>query len=427
MKMKKFFPLLFLPLLFSCGETGTNKPATDTTSTTDNSFREEVLQLKHVGLLKSIPENNVDSLIKFYSLDSMNGLKEFLVKSGDMLKINADLNGGSPLDVYKNIFDTIAAHYPDLAASDFACKFLPNEPGGKDSGYVGIRCIINGHPYEKNMYYQPDWPVDEYLYKIFNSYLADISATDRLYLVQFNCKYCNLDNDYLGTLDVSRFGLMRLKKPIADSILYLEDLAMEPDDEFSIFTSAQTQQALQSLETTGLISKEMTQWNELKKQEVNGGFLYSMEDFYDFYDTLFCSASFDTLNDFNPYSDLLSNMAKVSRGKFNPQGISDQHATPVLHTLRFTLKGKVYEKDFEQHSELLDPSIIDEVNTALTKQKAGGKFYSVYSRESLTVLVFLTDAQLAQVKSSKFFPDLEEGAPQRLKIRFAQLPASVAM
>ncbi|MBI3511949.1 MAG: hypothetical protein HY064_14920 [Bacteroidetes bacterium] len=421
-----FFHLIFIAavsfLVFSC--TSGNDNNANTTVNGPDEFRENVLKLRRAGLLDQLSDRQLDSLITIFRNDSLNGMKEILVRSGKMLKINSSLNGKAPHEIYATIFDTLAKHFPQLKADEMHCTYVPTSAEKKDTNWVLLHARFGIHSYDKNMYYLRRWPIDELMYKLFNTYLADIHSDERLYLSQFFCKDCNKKDDYMGKLDVSNFGLMLLKKNQADSILAITDLAIEPMNEFAIYTTQQTSDALASFERSGLAGKEMEDWYQQKKEDVIRGTLYSQEDLFDFLDTLFCTVSFDTINDYNPYEDILRHMVKISKGNFAPTGISDQHANPSTHTVRFTLGGKVYETDADQHLGMIWPGIIDEVNSALGEQKVKGKFYSVFVREKVTIVVFIPDENIDQAKKSGFFDELEEGTPKTIKATYDVLPAS---
>lgn len=419
--MKKFLPLLiFLSLLFSCD---IPKPKENESTTTD-PFRENVLKLRKAGLLNSLSDHVLDSLIGVYRTDSLNGLKNILVMGGDMLKLDLQLHQQSALDAYSRICKTIGEKYPDLRNDSLKCAFIPDEPGGKDTGWVFMRQRIGNDVYTRKLYYFQDWPIDETFCKIYNSRLAAMKKDYRIYLVTFMCTDCiNPIMDSKIKEDIGTMGLLQLTKPQADVLSEIQGLSIDPENEFDAFSPADIAAKIKQFESTGILIKNDSAWWRERKGEMYDNTVYGMEDFYDFLDTLFCTASFDTLNDYNPYEEIFKSLEGISRGKFKPGAIADEIQTPYMRTVRFTLKGKVYERDAEEKGGILFPGIIDDINAALEEQKIGGAFYTVLSRDNVLLLVYLDDANVEKAKASGFFSEFVKGVPQQLKDRYTNSPA----
>jgi hypothetical protein len=140
-------------------------------------------------------------------------------------------------------------------------------------------------------------------------------------------------------------------------------------------------------------------------------------------DVFFARLMFDTLNIYNPYEEILMSMSDASRGAFEPSGTSDEAiGQSNMHTVRFTLKGKVYERELAAQNGIVSPYIFDMVNEALAEQKTGGAFYSVLTREDVVLAVYLKDSEVDKVVQSGFFTSIEKGAPSELQIIYGAGP-----
>ncbi len=420
--MNRFLLLLLFPLLsVGCGPSR-NTDTTDEIPKYD-PFRENVLAMRRTGLLKNVPDKELDSLINVYRKDSLNGLEELLSASGDLLEIRAELNGRTVDQVYRQVCDTIGMRWPDLKCDEVQTAFLPNFPGGNDSGWTLLRVRFGETWYERRLYYFRDWPIDELLYYLFNTRMADLGMNERLALIQFACSDCpKTESDFMGNTDTRRFGYLRVNKTQQDTLLAIRPLRIDPEDNFSIFTTAQIKTTVEQFEATGLVGSKDEGWYKLVRQEILRSSIHGKEHFYDMLDTLFCTVSFDTINPYDPYGEMLQKLSKASRGNFTPGAISDEEVNPVTRTVRFSLGSKVYERDAEQHGGLLSPEIIDDVNKALEEQKAGGAFYTVLSRDKVCILVYIEDKNVEKAKSSGLFTEFTKGAPERLKELYRTSP-----
>ncbi len=414
--------IFFLPFfILSCG-TPTNNEKINSVTHID-PFREVVLKMRSVGLIKNISDTKLDSLISIYKTDSVNGLKELLVASGDLLKIHVRLNGRKLEQVYQNICDTIGAKYPQLKCDEVQTSIIPSAAGLKDTDCVLIRFRFGNTWYERQLYYSKNWEVDDFVYRLFNRMLADSGNKLRLHLVKFTCTDCAKKQDrYMGSTDVSKYGYIMLNKMQEDSLLTIDGLQMEPEHEFSLFTSQEVDAQLKKFEATGLVQSIGEKWYSKVKMDIHQSSIYNMQNMYEYMDTLFAQAQFDTMNDYNPYQEILQNLSRVSRGKFIPDQILDDITTSSSHKVRFTFKGDGYEFDAEQKSGLYFTGIIDDVNKALDDQKVKGAFYTVNTRDQMCTLIYIDDDKIEKVKASGFFPEINKGLPKEMKDRYAMAP-----
>lgn len=417
--------LLFPAVLFvSCGD-DTNIGNGDSNTVAERDFfREGVDKLKRNGFLKNYSGASLDSLVEVHRKDSVNGMKYMLAASGDLLHIDLNCDNRTPMQVYEDAIDTIGKTYTDLKATAIKQKYLPNFPGDKDTGWVLLEQQLGGKWYSRKLYYfDEDWPVDNFMYCAYNTYLADHNKDTRLYLAQFftNERDTGMVDDFLGDLDVERMGLMRLTVAQADTLLSIPELALEPQPEFDVYTSARVDEELQKLWSTGLFSNE--KWFDTIAGDVRWNSIYRQQDIIDFYDEYFSTLLFDTLNPFNPYEDMLNSLSAKSRGYFKPSGVGDEAlGESGVHAVRFTLNGKVYEKEFATQNGIQSPYMLDLVNDALAEQGAEGAFYSVSLFNQVAIAIFIEDDKIEEVNKAGFFKSIEKGAPSELKIIYGDPP-----
>jgi len=426
--MKTIYLLLLSSafLFTSCGDDKPKGNADSVVAVNHDYFKEGVQKLRRNGFLKSYSDKTLDSLTEVYRKDSLNGMKRLLAASGELMYIDISLNDRAPHEIYQSISDTISNRYADLKSTDMKHQYLPEMPGDKDTGWVVIDQKLGDTWYSRKLYYFNDWPVDNFIYRMYNTKLADIAAPTRFYLVEFFIEKDTAQrDDFMGNLDINHMGLIRLSQSQADTLLSIPELAIDPQDEFTVFSTKTVNEELAKFEATGLIGPQDMKWFESVKTDISRNSIYSQEDILDFVDTFFCTLMFDTLNDYNPYEELITSMSMVSRGHFEPSGMSDEQVGQTnMRTFRFTFNGQVYEREMAQQNSIMCPFVIDMVNDALTEQKAGGAFYSVLTRDDVIVAVYIEDAKIDQVKQSGFFKTIEKGPSTELQIIFGQAPAA---
>lgn len=415
--MKHFYrAAAFLLLLFSCGN-----PADKTTETANADFKMYVQQLRRAGLLKNIPPAKLDSLIQKYS-PAENGLKDLLAANGDLLKINVARNGRTLDEMYRKIADTIGMKYPQLKYDEVATEIIPHNPGGHDTDWVVVKMRFGQTWYERRLYYLRKWEIDDFIYRIYNRKLADEGKEERLHLVEYTCDSCaKKQDDFMGNTDVTRYGYIMLNKAQEDSLLQIPPLDMEAENEFDIYTTAQMEDELKKFEASGLAEATGETWYAQTKKTVMREAMYSKLDAYAFFDTLIATVSFDTINPFNPYQEILGSLMRISRGKFDITQINDEEENSTTHKVEFAYQGDVYSFKAERHGACLFPGILDNVNKALADQKAGGAFYTIYTDESQCMLIYLEDSQVEKVKASGFFGELQKGPSKELKDRWGSI------
>ena len=112
----------------------------------------------------------------------------------------------------------------------------------------------------------------------------------------------------------------------------------------------------------------------------------------------------------DPYAELLKEFSKISHGSFNPINISDNFSRPINDkvTVKFTLNGRNYSRDFQVQDDWIDASFIDFVKKAGTEIKLVGQFYELYEGGQGANIIFLTPEQYDFLKKNKLLVFAED-------------------
>jgi hypothetical protein len=427
--MKKYYLLVLISisslLITSCGDDKKNNNGDSVVTVVSDPFRDGVMKLRRNGFLKKYSDKQIDSLVELYKKDRMNGMADLMVASGDLLHLDLSLEGRAPHELYPIINDSIGNRYPDLRATEIKSTYVTEKREDKslDTLWIVTSQKFGKTVYERQLYCYSDWPVDEFYYRLYNTMMADSGMDTRLYLVNFYCDTCRAfgDDDFLGNLDYERMGLLRLTKQQADTLLSIQQLMLEPEKEFDIYTTKKVDEELTKLSKSGIFGQGTEKLFDKIVEDVKQTSIYSQEQILDFADTFFCHISLDTLNDFNPFEDAINAMAEVSRGNFKPRFVSDERiGNTNLHNVSFTFNGSNYDKTLELQNGLVSPYIVDFVNLALKEQGVKGSFYTVSTSDNVMITVYIDDEITEQAKGCGFFPIFDQGGASELKILFDQ-------
>ncbi|MGL4598315.1 MAG: hypothetical protein ACRCYO_12335 [Bacteroidia bacterium] len=413
-----FFTAFLLLALISCGDPRQRK----TKEEKKLDARTEKLHFyQRLGLCGNYSIAQVDSLAATCNDDPRNQMRKLLVKTGAILEIDLSLEKRSCFDTYRNAFKVIGEKWPDLKCDSITLSYIYDTDNKKDTDAVLVNVQLGNESISRQLYWFRGWEMDETFCKLFNTILTERNSPERLHLVTFECDSCSKSAISVSSdQDITRMGIMRLNKQLADSILPDPELHIDPMDEFSILTRVQAETYLSQLLNSGLIEKtDSAKFNEIRTS-VRFTSVYGYEGFFEFSDSLFVRLLFDTLNDINPYEEILHNLEKASRGRFITDGFSDERINTTSSNVRFTLHGKTYERTFEMRNGLVSPEIINWVNEALVDQKVDGAFYTIFTREKIAMVTFIKNDKAEQAKASGFFPIVVKGAPDQLIIPYKQ-------
>lgn len=405
------FILLFPAALFiaSCSQ----QPAKEKTrSPREAELHAAAQQLRTGGILVVKNDAALDSLEKVsLAADSLNALQELLVRAGALLEIKL---GGDTLmnaaQLYTPEFEKLARRWPDLKAENVSGEFLPSEPGEKDTAYALARFTAAGRTYERRHDWYKDDVTDLLFYRTFNKLLADRVDSTRLFMVPYLCRDCKKSIDQREIqVDLRRFGLLRLTRVQANVALAVDDLMMEDLNEFEVYTTAQTEEALNRFAATGLLAATDSAWWRDARAAVRQTTIYAQENIFDEFARFFAIADFRSLNDYYPYGDVLLNLASVSGNLLDPTKLADEQVSPSTHVIRYQIGNQLYEKAYQQYDSIWSPELITDINTALSEQKKGAAFYTVLHKEGTLQLVLVPDAVAEKAKQSGFFTLFERG------------------
>lgn len=415
-----FYFILFILTLSACSDP--NVKSTQT-ATKDDHFHQLVMKLREAGLLQKIKTDRaLDSLETISRADSINGIRKMLVLAGDMLELQ--FNGDStqnPVQLYEPLVRQVSKRWPDLSFDSLSGTFLPYEAGGTDTGWALVRMRADGRLYERRHYWYYDDLIDYLFYRTYNKLLADRGdSSQRLYMVSYLCTDCyDIMNDSKIKTDLKHIGLLRLTREQAMKIKPLSnELLIDNTDEFKVFSTAQTEEAIKKLEATGIQS-------EIKPKQLNNLLLsirqtsiYSIEDILNEFEDYFCIIDYATVNDYDPYSEMLTRMSKISKGMLPENLIADAEVSKTIHSVRYTVKKKVFERDYEKRDSIWSPYILDDVNKALDEMKTGYAFYTVFSEDNRAQLAFLPDNKAEKAKNAGFFKEFYKGSSPIIQQRY---------
>ncbi|MCA6365404.1 MAG: hypothetical protein IM638_20400 [Bacteroidetes bacterium] len=414
MRIKPYtlFILLFPAALFMASCSQQPEKEKTTRSPREADLHTAALQLRTGGILVVKNDAALDSLEKVsLAADSLNALQELLLRAGALLEIKL---GGDTLmnaaQLYTPEFEKLARRWPDLKAENVSGEFLPSEPGEKDTAYALARFTTGGITYERRHDWYKDDVTDLLFYRTFNKLLADRADSTRLFMVPYLCRDCKKTIDQREIqVDLRRFGLLRLTQAQARAALAVDELMLEDLNEFDVYTTAKTEDALNRFAATGLLTAKDSAWWRDARAAVRQTSVYAQENIFDEFARFFAIADFRSLNDYYPYGDVLLNLASVSGNLLDPSKLADEQVSPSTHVVRYQIGNQLYEKAYQQYDSIWSPELITDINTALSEQKKGAAFYSVLHKEGTLQLVLVPDAVAEKAKQSGFFSLFERG------------------
>lgn len=403
-----------LLLLAGCPGKPVQKPLQNTRL---SELHAAVLQIRSAGLLAGWTDARLDSLEKVsLGADSLNALQELLVRSGEMLDIR--LGGDSTqsaVELYTPEFEKVARRWPDLKADSISGEFLPSDPESNDTGMALVRFRADNRTYERRHYWMSDDVTDYLFYRTFNKLLADRGENTRLFMVQYLCRNCkNIFDDREIQPDIKHIGLLRLTEEQGKAIHLVEELLIDDVNEFTVYTTAKTEQVLAQFAQTGLLTATDSAWWREAKAAVRQTTIYSTENILDEFSKFFAIVDFRTFNDLDPYGEMLSRIAEVSGGMLDASTIADERVSSATHVVRYSIGNKLYEKAYAQNDSIWSPEMITDFNSALDEQKKGAALYTVFAKGKTLQFAMIRDNAVEQAKASGFFPMLVRGVPAEL-------------
>ncbi|MGL5888464.1 MAG: hypothetical protein ACRC3B_01185 [Bacteroidia bacterium] len=394
------------------------KPATKTPENTRLvELHAAVLQVRSAGLLAGWTDARLDSLEKVsLGADSLNALQDLLVRADEMLDIR--LGGDTDMtavQLYTPEFEKITKRWPDLKADSISGQFLPSDPESNDTGIALVRFRADNRTYERRHYWMSDDVTDYLYYRTFNKLLADRGEKTRLFMVQYLCRNCkNIFDDREIQPDIKHIGLLRLTEEQGKAIQLVKELLMDEVNEFTVYTSEKTEQVLAQFAQSGLLTPADSAWWREAKAAVRQTTIYSTENILDEFSKFFAIADFQSLNDLDPYGEMLGRIAEASGGMLDAGTIADERVSSATHVVRFSIGNKLYEKAYAQNDSIWSPEIITDFNNALDEQKKGAALYTVFAKGKTLQFAMIRNNAVEQAKASGFFPMLVRGVPAEI-------------
>jgi hypothetical protein len=419
--MIRFFNCIIIVSLFSgCINPKAGDKKKNTDSSHSDRIHQQILRLREIGLLPKIKNDvQLDSLEKICKSDTLNGILKMLTLGGNMLELQfAGNTKQDPVQLYEPLLQKVAAFWPDLKVDSLSGDFLSYELGSTDTGWALIRMHVDGRQYERRNYWYSDDPIDYLFYRTYNKLLADRKDTiERLFLVTYRCADCYDAMDNKQEVDLKHIGLLRMTREQAQKVKELNKVILIDDvDEFAVFSTAETEDVLQKLHASGIREQADREQFDYICSSIRQNTIYEMEDILNEFGDYFCIIDYTTANDYDPFgSDMLARMAKISGGIIPLRSIVDQGVSRTTHTVRYSIKGRLFEKDYDKHDSIWSPYLIDDVNSALEATKVGYSFYTIFSKGSRSQLIFFADAQIERAKNSGFFKEFYKGSSPEIR------------
>ncbi|WP_433763477.1 hypothetical protein [Flavobacterium ginsenosidimutans] len=305
-----------------------------------------------------------------------------------------------------------ASVLPILAFTDFEYKIVldPEMSAYGDNYY---NCIVslksNGKVYKQKSGFYPssknDYSVGEIeiqnYYQIFNKILIDLHAPYRVHGVPV----------FGDNSSVNQIGIMVLteeqEKKLNKYVTYLsasyEDFRDKP-------TSQEIENAIEEYAKIGLFLN-------LAADEINKGRELATElemmnynDVLSAFPNMIYSFDIEFGNLKDPYAELVREFSKISHNEFNPMAISNNFAGQRRKTtLNFKIENKSYSKKLKVDGNWIDTNFFDFIQSVVKENNYKGQFYSLYTGDQLTKVVYLTNTQYDYIRANKLllFADQE--------------------
>jgi|GEM_PF-7113457 len=391
-----------------------------------DDFSEAVRALKSAALLDTADEKKFEALLDSSRRDTVNPVPALLKASGKMFVVDLATDGpGELYRKYKNLYEQVTAFFPALRGDSSGVAFtVIEDEESKRSDTLGCEIEIYSQgkryfrslgegtlPYNKNFEDTAYTRLDPDFWKVFNTRLAAEKNPWRLFRIPFRYIF---DRDE-QTRPVYRedpvlFGLLLLSEEQYEKLYAVPALSL--GNEFDLLSPAETEALLGKLLATGLCGAPDSSTKELMLESLQGNSLYSKLDLYDFCDSIFCTVSFDTLNDVDPYSTMLQVMSAVSKRNFEPFNVleipNEQDSSVYVE---FRLGENKYNYTYRRRNGLLDLNAFENINIALAKENAPGRFYVVGNTDYSVVAACIDQQKLEQAKTAGLFDQLSEKVP----------------
>lgn len=424
MHRTNFFPaLLALLLLFAACNGRSGKPLTPA----QQEFENALAAMKKAGLVDTVNAATYQALADKCRADSVNGIALLLEASGKCVTLDMRLAGtGKMTDAYTAQHQLITSKFPELKCDGFEMQYSFADTTNKDTIFVRLKITRQQQTYERELGlgYVPyarnvmdtaaSKRLDPDSWKVYNRLLVETGSTKRLFAVPLRFNYeddpkapARLREDpekmMLVLLDETQYNLLQ---PIA---------SLEWNyNEFDLVSFSGCDAWLAKLQQCGLFTTDSL-YTADKKRELHANSLYSKQDFYDFFDTLFTTVSFDTLNDIDPFTTMYQNLNTISSGKLK-MNVADEVANAGLRifSVQLQIGDTTFSRVYQQSNGMHDPNALEDVNILIRSlgREQEGLFYVVANTDDAVTVVYAPPALEAKIKASQLFDQFSEKVPE---------------
>lgn len=424
MRRTNCFPaLLALLLLFAACNGRNGKPLTPA----QQEFENALTAMKKAGLVDTVNAAAYNAMVDKCRADSVNGIALLLEASGKSITLDMRVAGtGKMTAAYTAQHQLITAKFPELKCDGFDMQYSIADTTNKDT--IAVRLMITRQqqtyerdlglgyvPYARNvMDTATSKRLDPDFWKVYNRLLVETGSNKRLFAVPYRYNYeddpkapARLREDpekmMLVLLDESQYNLLQ---PIAS-------LEWEYN-EFDLVSFSGCDVWLARLQQSGLFTTDSF-YTADKKRELHANSLYSKQDFFDFFDTLFATVSLDTLNDIDPFSTMYQNLNTISHNKLQLAAAQEEANTGLrMFNVRLQIGDTSVPRVYQQSNGMHDPNALEDVNLMIRelKREQEGLFYIVANTENTVTVVYAPPALEAKIKASQLFDQFSEKVPE---------------
>lgn len=415
--------LLVMLLLFAACNGRNGKPLTPA----QQEFENALAAMKKAGLVDTVNAATYTALVDKCRADSVNGIALLLEASGKSITLDMRLAGtGKMTAAYTAQHQLITSKFPEIKCDAIDLQYSIMDTTSRDTFAVMLKITkqqqtverdlgLGYLPYARNvMDSAASKRLDPDFWKVYNRLLVETGSTKRLFAVPFRYNYeddpkapARLREDpeklLLVLLDESQYNLLQ---PVN---------ALEWDyNEFDLVSFSSCDAWLGKLQQCGLFTTDSF-YTAGKKRELHANSLYSKQDFYDFFDTLFTTVSFDTLNDIDPFTTMYQNLNTISSGKLKLAAAEEvANAGLRIFSMRLQIGDTVLNRVYQQSNGMHDPNALEDVNIIIRAlgREQEGLFYIVANTDNTVTVVYAPPALEAKIKASQLFDQFSEKVPE---------------
>lgn len=414
--------LVALLLLFAACNGRNGKPLTPA----QQEFENALAAMKKAGLVDTVNAATFGLLVDSSRNDSINGIVKLFEASGKSVTLDMRLaSTGQMTKTYTALHQQITAKFPEVRCDAFGMHYGIADTTSNDTIFVSLEIKRQQQQYERDlgMGYLPyarnvmdsasSKRLDPDFWKVYNRLLAESGSTMRMFAVPYRYNYED-DPKAPARLreDPEKLLLVLLNEQQFNLLQPLSSLEWDYN-EFDLVSFSQCDQWLAKLQSCGLFTTDSFYVAD-KKRVLHANSLYSKQDFYDFFDTLFTTVTFDTLNDIDPFTTMYQNLNTISSGKLKMAAQEEvPNAGLRIFSMRLQIGDTTFNRVYTISNGMHDPNALEDVNVLLRAmhREQEGLFYIVANNENSVTVVYAPPALEAKIKASGLFDQFSEKVP----------------